>query len=163
MNHRVNYKTGENLGMRKDLGKMSHEISTEFNPKHLEEEVREYWKNINLEKMVITAQSNKKAVGYVEGPPTMNGEPHIGHIRGRIMKDLWYRFSTLKGLKLVFRGGWDTQGLPVELQAEKELGLTGSKADNLEKIGPEKLVETCKKLRFLLIKFNIYQFRSIIT
>jgi len=76
----------------------------------------------------------------------MNGAPHIGHIRGRIMKDVWYRFSVLKGLNVVFRAGWDTQGLPVELQAEKELGLTGSKAENLEIVGEEKIVEACKGL-----------------
>ena len=88
---------------------------------------------------------------FIEGPPTMNGEPHIGHIRGRIIKDLWYRFSTLKGFNVLFRGGWDTQGLPVELQAEKELGLTGSKIDNMKAIGEEKLVETCKKI---VLKYN---------
>ncbi|MDQ3883414.1 MAG: isoleucine--tRNA ligase, partial [Thermoproteota archaeon] len=80
------------------------------------------------------------------GPPTMNGEPHVGHIRGRIVKDLWYRFNTLQKKRVIFRAGWDTQGLPVELQAEKELGLTGSKAENVSKVGVEKIVETCKKI-----------------
>ena len=89
---------------------------------------------------------SKYLVGYIEGPPTMNGEPHAGHLRGRIIKDLWYRFNTLQKKKVIFRAGWDTQGLPVELQAEKELGLTGSKIDNINKVGIEKIVETCKKL-----------------
>jgi isoleucyl-tRNA synthetase len=62
------------------------------------------------------------------------------------MKDLWYRYSTLNGKNIVFRGGWDTQGLPVELQAEKELGLTGNKWEDLSKIGEEKLVQACKEL-----------------
>src|SRR2546423_454359 len=76
----------------------------------------------------------------------MNCEPHAGHLRGRIIKDLWYRFNTLQKKKVIFRAGWDTQGLPVELQAEKELGLTGNKIDNINKVGIEKIVETCKKL-----------------
>ena len=118
------------------------ELLDEFNPKHIEETVRKNWNNNNLK----IDKSKKKKMTFIEGPPTMNGEPHIGHIRGRIIKDLWYRFSTLKGFNVLFRGGWDTQGLPVELQAEKELGLTGSKIDNLKIIGEEKLVETCKKI-----------------
>ncbi len=88
----------------------------------------------------------KEPVGYVEGPPTLNGVPHIGHIRGRIMKDIWFRFSTLNKTNLVFRAGWDCQGLPVELQAEKELGLSGNKWEDLKLIGEEKLVEACKRL-----------------
>ena len=85
-------------------------------------------------------------VGYIEGPPTMNGEPHAGHLRGRIIKDVWYRYNTLQKQKILFRAGWDTQGLPVELQAEKELGLTGSKIENVNKVGIEKIVATCKKI-----------------
>jgi isoleucyl-tRNA synthetase len=90
--------------------------------------------------------AGKKPVGYVEGPPTLNGVPHIGHIRGRIMKDIWFRFSTLNKTNLVFRAGWDCQGLPVELQAEKELGLSGNKWEDLKQIGEEKMVEACKRL-----------------
>ena len=83
---------------------------------------------------------------FIEGPPTMNGIPHAGHLRGRVIKDMWYRFNTLQGKKIVFNGGWDTQGLPVELQAEKELGITGGKSEVVEKIGIEKLVKECKNL-----------------
>ncbi|HEX5186017.1 MAG TPA: class I tRNA ligase family protein, partial [Nitrososphaeraceae archaeon] len=64
----------------------------------------------------------------------------------RIIKDLWFRFYTLKQNKVIFRPGWDTQGLPVELQAEKELGLTGNKTENIDKVGIEKIVETCKSI-----------------
>ena len=85
-------------------------------------------------------------LGYVDGPPTMNGEPHVGHLRGRIIKDLWFRFNVLKQNKVIFRPGWDTQGLPVELQVEKELGLTGNKSDNIDKVGIEKIVQSCKSL-----------------
>ena len=70
----------------------------------------------------------------------------MGHLRGRVIKDLWYRFETLRGMNIDFRGGWDCQGLPVELQAEKELGLTGNKTANLKTIGEEALVAECKKM-----------------
>lgn len=121
-------------------------LNSEFRPKEVEAATRKYWDEIDVKKIVTAKNAGRPPTGYVEGPPTMNGEPHIGHIRGRIMKDVWYRFSVLKGLNVVFRAGWDTQGLPVELQAEKELGLTGSKAENLEIVGEEKIVEACKGL-----------------
>ncbi|MEM2760620.1 MAG: isoleucine--tRNA ligase [Nitrososphaerales archaeon] len=122
------------------------DLQEKFEAKTIEVQVREYWKNIDLHTLLQKELSDSKRIGFVEGPPTMNGEPHVGHLRGRIIKDLWYRFSTLRKFNVIFRAGWDTQGLPVELQAEKELGLSGSKADNLKNVGIEKIVEQCKKL-----------------
>lgn len=122
------------------------EFATKFDAKSIENEVRGYLDNLDLRAHLENELAGKELVGYIEGPPTMNGEPHAGHLRGRIIKDLWYRFHTLRKRKVIFRAGWDTQGLPVELAAEKELGLTGSKAENISKVGIEKIVETCKKL-----------------
>ena len=122
-------------------------LQGKFDAKAVENEVRSYLDRINLKSLVENEIfDNNDIVSYIEGPPTMNGEPHAGHLRGRIIKDVWYRFNTFQKKKVIFRAGWDTQGLPVELQAEKELGLTGSKIDNLKKVGIEKIVETCKKL-----------------
>ena len=121
-------------------------FSVNFNAKDIENNVRDYLRNIDLAAHLEAELAGKEHIGYIEGPPTMNGEPHVGHIRGRIIKDLWYRFNTLQKKRVIFRAGWDTQGLPVELQAEKELGLTGSKAENISKVGVEKIVETCKKI-----------------
>jgi isoleucyl-tRNA synthetase len=123
------------------------QFSTVYDWKVVEPRVRRFTKKADLPNLVSKSMGKTKAVGYVEGPPTLNGVPHIGHIRGRIMKDLWYRYSTLL-LKenVVFRAGWDCQGLPVELQAEKELGLSGNKWEDLKQIGEEKLVEACKRL-----------------
>lgn len=121
-------------------------FSTKLDLKAIENNVREYLESIDLQYYLETELVGKELVGYIEGPPTMNGEPHVGHIRGRIIKDLWYRFNTLQKKRVIFRAGWDTQGLPVELQAEKELGLTGSKAENLSKVGVEKIVEACKRI-----------------
>ena len=120
--------------------------STSYRPKEIEAGVRAHWKQIDIKRKILERFEGKKTLGYVEGPPTLNGEPHMGHLRGRVMKDLWYRYETLRGQKIDFRGGWDCQGLPVELQAEKELGLTGDKTANLKKIGEEALVAECKKM-----------------
>ena len=121
-------------------------FSVNFNAKAIENNVRDYLDKLDLAAHLEAELAGKEIIGYIEGPPTMNGEPHVGHIRGRIIKDLWYRFNTLQKKRVIFRAGWDTQGLPVELQAEKELGLTGSKAENVSKVGVEKIVETCKKI-----------------
>ncbi len=122
------------------------ELNAKFDPKAVEHEIRKYLEKVGIRKLLADELMDKKKIGFIEGPPTMNGEPHVGHLRGRVIKDFWYRFSTLKKLNVVFRAGWDTQGLPVELQAEKELGLSGSKAENLKIVGMEKIVEQCKNL-----------------
>jgi isoleucyl-tRNA synthetase len=123
-------------------------LNGSYDPKKIESMVRDRWAAMNLREKVTERFSEKKSkqLGYVDGPPTLNGEPHMGHLRGRVMKDLWYRFETLRGEYIDFRGGWDTQGLPVELQAEKELGLTGNKTANLKVIGEEALVSACKRM-----------------
>lgn len=126
-------------------------LSSKFDAKAIESEIKEYVKSIDVEKLIFESDKPEKIM-FIEGPPTMNGVPHAGHLRGRVIKDLWYRFNTLQGKKIVFNGGWDTQGLPVELQAEKELGVTGGKSEVIEKVGIEKLVEECKRI---VKKFNI--------
>jgi len=124
-------------------------FDSQFNAKKIEKEIRENYEQLqfnNFIKNQIANRKNHKLIGYVDGPPTMNGEPHVGHLRGRIIKDLWYRYTTLKHNQVIFRPGWDTQGLPVELQVEKELGLTGNKTDNIKRVGIESIVEACKAL-----------------
>ncbi|CAN5483981.1 isoleucine--tRNA ligase [soil metagenome] len=123
------------------------ELHGKFVAKAIEDETRKYLETLDLRALVEDETKGKgDLVGYIEGPPTMNGEPHVGHLRGRIIKDLWYRYNVLQKRNVIFRAGWDSQGLPVELQAEKELGLTGNKIDNIRKVGIEKFVATCKKL-----------------
>lgn len=117
-----------------------------YEPKKVEDLVRRRWNEIKLRERIDARLQDKKKKGYVDGPPTLNGEPHMGHLRGRLIKDLWFRYETMRGTNIDFRGGWDTQGLPVELQAEKELGLTGNKTANLKIIGEEKLVQACKNM-----------------
>ncbi|MGC2307139.1 MAG: class I tRNA ligase family protein, partial [Nitrososphaeraceae archaeon] len=114
-----------------------------FDAKAIEKLVREHWEKVNLQQLIQKESEVSKypLLGFIEGPPTMNGDPHLGHLRGRIIKDAWFRIKTPQKNKVVFRAGWDTQGLPVELQAEKELGLTGSKIENIRKVGAERLVQ----------------------
>jgi len=126
------------------------ELSPKFDAKAIESEVRKYIKSIDLEKQIFASDKPEK-IRFIEGPPTMNGIPHAGHLRGRVIKDLWYRFNTLQGKKIEFNGGWDTQGLPVELQVEKELGVTGGKSEAIKEFGVERIVSECKKV---VEKFN---------
>ncbi|MFQ5496434.1 MAG: isoleucine--tRNA ligase [Nitrosopumilus sp.] len=125
-------------------------LSTKFDAKKIESQVKEYVKSIDLEKQIFASDKPEK-IRFIEGPPTMNGIPHAGHLRGRVIKDLWYRFNTLQGKKIEFNGGWDTQGLPVELQVEKELGVTGGKTEAIKQFGVERIVSECKKV---VEKFN---------
>ncbi len=137
--------SGETMSDR-SLRDLQGTLSPLYEPKNIEGKIRAYWQEVNIREILAERLKDKPRVGYVEGPPTLNGEPHIGHIRGRIIKDLWYRQLVLKGLNVVFRAGWDTQGLPVELQAEKELGLTGNKAENIKAVGEEAIIRACKDL-----------------
>lgn len=125
-------------------------LGNRFDLKEIENQIRLYHDDPLIKNSLKNFSDNDhnfdSIIGFIEGPPTMNGEPHLGHIRGRIIKDFWYRQSFLKGKKLIFRAGWDSQGLPVELQAEKVLGLKGNKTENLKKVGIEKIVATCKKI-----------------
>ena len=124
----------------------SEALSQDYDWKSIENKVREFYADPSARQKIAKKVAKNRPVGYVEGPPTLNNQPHIGHVRGRMMKDLWFRYRTLEGENIVFRGGWDTQGLPVELQAEKEMGLSGNKWEDLNKVGVDKLVAECKRL-----------------
>jgi isoleucyl-tRNA synthetase len=121
-------------------------LTVEYNPLELEEEIRRFWEQNAIQQRVSHAKekNNKRLSGYVEGPPTLNGVPHLGHARGRTMKDLRYRWKTMQGYFIPFWAGWDCQGLPVELEAEKQLGVK-NKRELLERIGQERFIEECKK------------------
>jgi isoleucyl-tRNA synthetase len=120
-------------------------LPTNYAPLQLEKEIREFWiKNQIREKLELLEQNAKGFLGYVEGPPTLNGIPHIGHARGRVMKDVRYRWKTMEGYYMPFWAGWDCQGLPVELEVEKLLGVR-NKRESIEKYGMERFIEECKK------------------
>ena len=117
-----------------------------YRPLDLEKEIRQFWeKNHVREKLEQQEKDSKGSLGYVEGPPTLNGIPHIGHSRGRVMKDIRYRLKTMQGFYVPFWAGWDCQGLPVELEVEKLLGVK-NKRELLERLGEERFIEECKRV-----------------
>ncbi len=121
-------------------------LITDYNPLEVENEINEFWeKNRIRDKLELLEKNCKGILGYVEGPPTLNGIPHIGHARGRVMKDLRYRMKTMQGYYVPFWAGWDCQGLPVELEVEKSLGVK-NKRELLERVGEERFIEECKKV-----------------
>jgi len=123
----------------------SSSLPTNYAPLALEKEIREFWQKQQIrEKLEILEKNAKGLLGYVEGPPTLNGIPHIGHARGRVMKDVRYRWKTMEGYYMPFWAGWDCQGLPVELEVEKLLGVR-NKRESIEKYGMERFIEECKK------------------
>jgi isoleucyl-tRNA synthetase len=121
-------------------------LNVDYRPLEIEREVRDFWeKNRIQEKLMEYREKNNVGIlGWVEGPPTLNGTPHVGHARGRVMKDLWFRWRTMQGFFVPFWAGWDCQGLPVELEVEKLLGVR-NKRELLERVGEERFVEECKK------------------
>ena len=122
------------------------ELASEFDLKEIERMTKEYVSKLDLQKMIDDSSDKREKVMFIEGPPTLNGEPHAGHLRGRVFKDLWYRFNILNSKNVVINAGWDTQGLPVELQAEKELGITNGKGEITTQQQIENLVTQCKKI-----------------
>ena len=125
-------------------------LAKEFDAKGIEDAVRRRMAGIDAGAEVAASRGPggrpRRTVVFVEGPPTMNGTPHVGHLRGRVIKDYWYRYTTMRGARVVFNAGWDTQGLPVELQAQKELGIEGGRDEIVEGVGVERLVAECKRI-----------------
>lgn len=101
-----------------------------------------FWKENNLVKKMIDKNKNGQFYSFYEGPPTANGKPHIGHAYTRTIKDLFLRYNTMKGRNIIRKAGWDTHGLPVELEVEKEIGSSGKK--DIEKFGVEPFIAKCK-------------------
>jgi isoleucyl-tRNA synthetase len=121
-------------------------LTTDYRPLELEKQIREFWNKNRIKQklMEFRKKTNVGLSGWVEGPPTLNGIPHVGHARGRVMKDLYYRWRTMQGFYVPFWAGWDCQGLPVELEVERLLGVK-NKRELLERVGEERFIEECKK------------------
>ncbi len=108
-----------------------------------EKQVEMFWEDNQIfEKSMKVREGNPSYVFY-DGPPTANGKPHIGHVETRVIKDMIPRYRTMKGYQVPRKAGWDTHGLPVELEVEKKLGLDGK--DQIEKYGVEPFIEQCKE------------------
>lgn len=105
--------------------------------------VEKYWKDHDIFGKSIKSREGAPVFTFYDGPPTANGKPHIGHIITRAVKDLIPRYKTMKGYKVLRKAGWDTHGLPVELEVEKSLGLDGK--PQIEKYGIEPFIGKCKE------------------
>src|SRR6218665_508375 len=107
------------------------------------DEILEFWKENKIFEQSIEVREGAPTFTFYEGPPSANGTPGIHHVMARTIKDIFCRYKTLKGYQVKRKGGWDTHGLPVELQVEKELGIT--KEDIGKKITIEEYNQKCRE------------------
>ena len=122
---------------------MFQKVSTDLDFLTREKEVLSFWKKNDVFKKSIDQREGSDVFTFYDGPPTANGKPHIGHIETRVFKDLFPRYKTMKGMKVLRKAGWDTHGLPVELEVEKLLGLDGK--EQIEAYGMEPFIKKCKE------------------
>lgn len=122
---------------------MYKKVSTNLNFVEREKETAQFWKDHDIFKKSIETREGDPVYTFYDGPPTANGKPHIGHVLTRVIKDMIPRYRTMKGYMVPRKAGWDTHGLPVELEVEKLLGLDGK--DQIEKYGLEPFIKKCKE------------------
>ncbi|MBR5155603.1 MAG: isoleucine--tRNA ligase [Clostridia bacterium] len=121
---------------------MYDKVSTDLSFVDREKEVVKFWKDNDIFKKSIKNREGGEIYTFFDGPPTANGKPHIGHVLTRVIKDLIPRYRTMKGYSVQRKAGWDTHGLPVELEVEKQLGISGK--PQIENYGIEDFVKKCK-------------------
>ena len=119
----------------------------------MEHEVFNKWKEKDIINKSLNSNEGKRYFTFYDGPPTANGMPHAGHILTRVMKDIIPRYKIMKGYRVIRKAGWDTQGLPVELEIEKKLGISGKA--QIEEYGVEKFVKECKESVFQYV--NVWE------
>ena len=124
---------------------MHQKVNTDLNFVARERAISEFWKERDIFKKSMKQRQEAGAPTYTfyDGPPTANGKPHIGHVLTRVIKDMIPRYRAMKGYYVPRKAGWDTHGLPVELEVEKKLGIEGK--DQIEKYGLEPFINECKK------------------
>ncbi len=122
---------------------MYNKVSTDLSFVDREKAVVEFWKDNDIFKKSIENREGGEVYTFFDGPPTANGKPHIGHVLTRVIKDMIPRYRTMKGYKVLRKAGWDTHGLPVELEVEKLLGLDGK--EQIEEYGLEPFIKHCKE------------------
>ena len=122
---------------------MYSKVNTDMNFVEREKEVEEFWKEDNTFKKSMEQREGCPTYTFYDGPPTANGKPHIGHVLTRVIKDMIPRYRTMKGYYVPRKAGWDTHGLPVELEVEKLLGLDGK--EQIEQYGLDPFITKCKE------------------
>lgn len=122
---------------------MYQKVSADLNFVDREKEVLEFWKENKIFEKSIESRKQGETYMFYDGPPTANGKPHIGHVLTRVIKDMIPRYRTMKGYMVPRKAGWDTHGLPVEIEVEKKLGLDGK--EQIEQYGMEPFIKQCKE------------------
>ena len=122
---------------------MYNKVDTNLNFVDREKQVERFWKENDIFRKSMENRSEGEVYTFYDGPPTANGKPHIGHVLTRVIKDMIPRYQTMKGKYVPRKAGWDTHGLPVELEVEKKLGLNGK--DQIEAYGMEPFIGQCKE------------------
>ncbi len=122
---------------------MYQKVSTNLNFVDREKETEKFWRENDIFQKSMKAREGCPTYTFYDGPPTANGKPHIGHVLTRVIKDMIPRYRTMKGYMVPRKAGWDTHGLPVELEVEKMLGLNGK--EQIEEYGIEPFIEKCKE------------------
>ena len=122
---------------------MYKQVSSSLDFCSREKEVLDFWKENKIFEKSVKRNEGKPSFSFYDGPPTANGKPHIGHILTRVMKDIIPRYKTMKGYYVIRKAGWDTHGLPVELEVEKSLNMDGKQ--DIEKYGIEPFIQKCKE------------------
>ena len=122
---------------------MYNKVDTNLNFVQREREVLKFWKENDIARKCIDIREGCDTFTFYDGPPTANGKPHIGHVLTRVIKDMLPRYQSMKGKKVLRKAGWDTHGLPVELEVEKKLGLDGK--EQIEKYGIEPFIKECRE------------------
>lgn len=123
---------------------MYNKVEAKLNLPDVDKEILDFWDKDNTFKKSVENRKDAKPFVFFEGPPGLNGMPHIGHCMSRVFKDLVLRYKAMKGFYVERRAGWDTHGLPVELKAEKELNIKNKQ--ELEKVGMEDFINKCKEV-----------------
>ena len=122
---------------------MYKKVPTTLNFVEREKETLKFWKDNRIFEKSVQLRKGAPAYTFFDGPPTANGKPHIGHVLTRAMKDIIPRYKTMRGYDVLRKAGWDTHGLPVELEVEKELGLDGK--EQIEQYGVIPFIQKCKE------------------
>ena len=122
---------------------MYKKVSSDLNFVDREKQTVEFWKEHKIFEKSIEERKGDDTYTFYDGPPTANGKPHIGHVLTRVIKDMIPRYQTMKGHKIIRKAGWDTHGLPVELEVEKKLGLDGK--EQIEEYGLAPFIKECKE------------------
>ena len=126
-------------------------VDTNLNFVEREKEVLDFWKEKDIAQKAVDQREGCDTFTFYDGPPTANGKPHIGHVLTRVIKDMLPRYQSMKGKHVLRKAGWDTHGLPVELEVEKALGINGK--EQIESYGIEPFIKKCRE--------SVWQYKSM--